>query len=174
MGADRYVKSFEFEAIQWKRIVHGNEFGYVRLSCQNDGPVLGRFWITDILSQKMPSWSGYSYGFNNPLRFVDPDGKAPQDKIIEISKGNFKYIKDQYGTNLISTHFLNGDIAYTRMNHGTVLIKNGSSENKLSNYVNKIKERRENIKKLEILLITLEMELLRQVILLPHLLKERH
>jgi RHS repeat-associated protein len=110
-------------------------------------PVLGRFWITDILSQKMPSWSGYSYGFNNPLRFVDPDGKAPQDKIIEISKGNFKYIKDQYGTNLISTHFLNGDIAYTRMNHGTVLIKNGSSENKLSNYVNKIKERRENIKK---------------------------
>lgn len=43
---------------------------------------LGRFTSTDPLmvsaKQKNPqTWNRYTYGLNNPLRFIDPDGAMP-------------------------------------------------------------------------------------------------
>ncbi len=44
---------------------------------RNYDPELGRFLSVDPLASKMPAWSPYSFVFNNPLMFIDPDGRIP-------------------------------------------------------------------------------------------------
>ena len=47
-----------------------------RLARYSD-PIVGRFLSVDPKAAKFPSWSPYSFSFNNPIYFIDPDGQEP-------------------------------------------------------------------------------------------------
>lgn len=97
VGAEQHSQTEEY-ANRWKFTGHelDKETGLYYAGARYYDPRTSIWISVDPLAEDFPSWNPYAYTFQNPLRYVDPDGRAPEDWIkYKGRSGNTQWIYDE-------------------------------------------------------------------------------
>lgn len=103
LSKGKYVEFFDTDSIQRigsiiidirnKRIVRLLNTDSI-LKKSSDNSSASRWYSIDPLADKYAQWSPYNFTFNNPIRYVDPDGREPKTDYYNLKGTHVKNIPD--------------------------------------------------------------------------------
>jgi hypothetical protein len=99
----KYVETFDYDSVEriGSVIINIRTRKVVRLLKSertfrkfSDNSSASRWWSPDPLAQNMTQWSPYNFAYDNPIRFNDPDGRAPLTDYYNLAGKLVKHVDD--------------------------------------------------------------------------------